>query len=296
MSDIAAVDLSQVAQALYEPKQWSDLNSIHRTFSYLRETDPVHYVSRDGYPDFWHITKQEDIFEIERLTDVFLSSPRLIMMKHEDEEVLRARTGGSVNLIKSLITLDDPEHTPMRMITQGWFKQGRIATLRPMIERYADEALNKCELAGEFCEFVGDAAAFYPLQVIMALLGVPKSDHQQMLDWTKELFSPETSSPTEVHNKATASHSRRQRSLYEDFSLYFFNLVEIRRNAPSDDLVSILASATIDGRKLDDQEILDYCIIVATAGHGHHHICTLRGSSSASDKPGRIFCFEGRPG
>ena len=43
------------------------------------------------------------------------------------------------------------------------------------------------ELGGE-CDFAMDVARYYPLQVIMSVLGVPESDELRMLELTQKLF------------------------------------------------------------------------------------------------------------
>ena len=39
---------------------------------------------------------------------------------------------------------------------------------------------------GNECDFVKDVAIFYPLRVIMSILGVPKEDEGRMLRLTQE--------------------------------------------------------------------------------------------------------------
>ena len=43
------------------------------------------------------------------------------------------------------------------------------------------------ELGGE-CDFARDIAMHYPLQVILAILGLPETDYPRMLQLTQELF------------------------------------------------------------------------------------------------------------
>jgi cytochrome P450 len=103
----------------------------------------------------------------------------------------------------------------------------------------------------------------YPLQVILAILGLPESDYPRMLTLTQELFGA-----------ADPELARGERQTLEDlvavindFFVYFTNLTEDRRAHPTDDLASLIANATIDGDPLGPMETISYYVIIATAGH-----------------------------
>src|SRR5690606_40775198 len=115
-------------------------------------------------------------------------------------------------------------------------------------------------LGGE-CDFVTDVAVWYPLRVIMTVLGVPPGDEAFMLKLTQEIFG--ASDPdmqrggdvTALNNTIT------------DFFNYFTAMTADRRKNPKDDVATVIANATIDGKPIGELEAMSYYIIVATAGH-----------------------------
>src|SRR5262249_43411002 len=52
-----------------------------------------------------------------------------------------------------------------------------------------------------------------------------------------------------------------------EMSAYFVNAVRARRVQGTDDLLSALAEARVDGEMLDDSEILGFCIVLLVAGN-----------------------------
>ena len=75
-------------------------------------------------------------------------------------------------------------------MTNEWFKPGEHPRARSsrasaqLARKYVDRM---AELGGA-CDFALDIARFYPLQVIMSILGVPESDEPLMLDLTQKIF------------------------------------------------------------------------------------------------------------
>ena len=92
------------------------------------------------------------------------------------------------------------------------------------------------ELDGE-CEFVKDIAVWYPIRVIMSILGVPESDEPLMMKLTQELFgSADPDTRRSFENTALME-------VVEDFNTYFRELTQARRENPTDDIASVIANA-----------------------------------------------------
>ena len=69
--------------------------------------------------------------------------------------------------------MDDPDHTKYRLLTQGWFGGPNLRKLHNDIDNLAQEYINRLADLGGECDFVKDVAAWYPLRVIMTILGIP---------------------------------------------------------------------------------------------------------------------------
>ncbi len=259
--------MTNQASQLYDPAFWAEPDRAHALFASLRASDPVHFCQDDEYPDLWHITKHEHIFEIERKTDIFLNEPRLIISKSAREDAIRGLTGGSLNLIRSLVSMDAPEHPKMRLLTQAWFMPKNLARLESSIAGSADRALERLrDLKGE-CDFARDIALEYPLRVIMTVLGVPSEDFPRMLRLTQELFGPDDPDTKRTDVDVSVDPAAALKKTFSELSDYFDGITADRRREPKDDVASIIANAEIDGDPISNSQALGYYIIIATAGH-----------------------------
>ncbi|MFX8000711.1 hypothetical protein ABTK84_19640, partial [Acinetobacter baumannii] len=83
---------------------------------------------------------------------------------------------GEPNLIRSLVAVDGEEHRALRALTFPALTPKAIRALegdiRAIAKRFVDAMLDK----GTECDFARDLAFWYPLRVVMALLGVPEED------------------------------------------------------------------------------------------------------------------------
>ena len=104
------------------------------------------------------------------------------------EEAIREFTGGSHLLVRTLVHMDNPDHQTYRALTQKWFSPPNLETLKKDIRHIAQEYVEKMVDLGGECDFAKDVAIFYPLRIIMSILGVPKKDETRMLRLTQELF------------------------------------------------------------------------------------------------------------
>ncbi|MBS0473059.1 MAG: cytochrome P450 [Proteobacteria bacterium] len=246
---------------------YGDETQIHGLLTDLRKNDPVHWTAPEGYRPFWSIAKHADIMEIEKLNDQFHNEPRSVLMNQEAEHNLAAMWGGPdpktgrVSPLRTLIDMDGEDHRAYRGLTQAWFmpvnlRKGLEARTVELAKRYVDRMM---ELGPE-CDFAKDIAVYYPLHVIMSILGVPESDEMKMLKLTQELFGggdPDMQRDREEGNS----------NVIADFFMYFNAMTEARRANPGEDLATVIANGKIGGAPLGPIETASYYIIVATAGH-----------------------------
>ena len=250
---------------LYNSATWQNPDVVHGHFAKLRQEDPVHFCPSTEYANLWHITKHADIFEVEKRRDVFLNEPRLIISPLRAEAKVQEFTGGSRNLIRSLVTMDPPEHPKLRMLTQEWFMPKNLSKLQGSIDGSASEGIRTMIARKSSCDFAQDVAIEFPLRVIMSVLGVPAEDYGRMLQLTQELFGPED--PDTKRDTSNDGPDGDILGTYLDFANYFNAITEDRRKNPRDDVASIVANAIIDGEPISNDFALGYYIIVATAGH-----------------------------
>jgi len=249
-----------IDNAIADPKTYADVDAFHALFTKLRAEEPVRWTEPDEYRPFWTVSKHADIMEVERQNDKFLNDPRLTLQTIEVEEKVKEFTGGQSKLIRSLVDMDNPDHRNYRGLTQAWFMPPNLKAISARVDALAKKYIDRFESLGGECDFVSDVAVWYPLRVIMTVLGVPEEDEPIMLKLTQELFGstdPEMRREDADFNVNTVT----------DFFNYFNALTEDRRKNPRDDVASVIANATIDGQPIGHLEAMSYYIIVATAGH-----------------------------
>ena len=244
------------------PETYTDEKKLHEIFTFMRKEDPISWVEPEEYRPFWAVTKHSDIVEIEKQNDFFINDPRTTLMDIPTEEAIKQFTGGSHILVRSLVHMDNPDHLNYRSLTQKWFAPPNLVSLKEKIRNIAKEYVKKMVDNGNECDFVKDVAIFYPLRVIMSILGVPKEDEGRMLRLTQELFGGKD----EEMIRDTEDQDPESNTI-TDFFEYFNALTEERRKNPTDDVASVIANAKINNEPLGHFEAMSYYVIIATAGH-----------------------------
>jgi cytochrome P450 len=268
----------ELDNALVLPANWADEEGMHRQFQWLRNNDPVRFLQPEGFDPFWSITKYNDIKAIEGNKKLFINDPRPTLAPKGMQEMIQAMTGRK-HLIRSLVQMDDPDHMKYRMLTQGWFMGANLRKLQSRVDELAGIYVDRLvELGGE-CDFVKDVAMWYPLRVIMEILGVPEEDEGLMLKLTQELFG----SADPDNQRSFEPEDFLQ--VVDDFDDYFDRLTSARRANPTDDAASLIANAEIDGKPIPRLDINGYYTIIATAGHDTTSASTAGGLLALINNP-----------
>lgn len=246
---------------------------IHDIYTRLRRTDPVHWTCPEGFRPFWSITRHQDILEIERQNAVFVNHDRTYLSPVAGEEWIRSMTGDT-HLFRTLVDLDDPLHMKLRTLTQAWFMPPNLRKLEARIGAIAREHVDHMAQLGDSCDFVTEVALWYPLRVIMEILGIPRTDETFMLKMTQEIFGPgdpdvagQSENRSETGMTVTSDQGVDLLRTAQELFAYFAQVTADRRARPRDDVASVIANGLIDGLPIGDREAMSYYIIVATAGH-----------------------------
>ena len=218
----------------------------------MRET-PLLLVEPAGHRPFWLITKNADIREISRQPKKFSSQPISSLVTLEQEQMLFSVADP---FLRMLTDMDGADHRHHRMLAQEWFMPANLQRLEGQLTTLAKDFVDRMQLADGRCDFVTDIAAWYPLRVIMTILGVPPEDEARMLRMTRAFFGA-----ADDHSGDTSASEKFIAAL-QNFGSYFGPLAEDRRRHPTDDLATVLANAEIG-----EVELLSYFVIIATAGH-----------------------------
>ena len=267
--------------AIVNPACWGDENWVHAQFAWLRDNAPIRRMSPDGFEPFWSVTRHADIRDIESRKALFINDPRPILAPLMFGAFVQQLTGRR-HLVRSLVTMDDPDHARYRSLTQEWFARSNLLALTDRIEQLAGEYVDRLADLGGECDFVKDVAIWYPLRVIMSILGIPESDEPFMMKLTQEMFG---SSDPDTRRSFEPSAVPE---VVADFEAYFADLSRQRRANPTDDVASLVANARIDGEPVPEHETNGYYIIIATAGHDTTSSSVAGGLLALIHNPGEM--------
>jgi len=259
---------------LVNPAAYAD-ETIHDAYTTLRRDDPVHWTQPTGFRPFWSITRHADIVAISKANDRFINRERTYISPVEAEDWVKATTGDT-HLFRTLVDLDDPLHMKLRRITNTWFMPQNLRALEPRIAGIAKAHVDRMAALGGTCDFVNEVALWYPLRVIMMILGLPDADENRMLQMTQEIFGPQDPDVVARSRIITQGSGNPEASgnpqidlfaLVQQFFVYFGEVIQDRRANPRDDLATVIAQGTVDGEPIGLHEAVSYYAITVTAGH-----------------------------
>ena len=152
-----------------------------------------------------------------------------------------------------LILDDPPRHTRFRRLVNKAFTLRRIEALTPWIASVADELLDDAG-TGEV-DIVPRYTIPLPVKVIARLLGIPGEDYETFKRWSDAFLS-----------LVSMDNTERMRSIQEMVQ-YFGKIAAQRRAHGAEDLITALVEAEVEGEKLEEWEVLGFCMLLLIAGN-----------------------------
>jgi len=230
----------------------------YRGYGRLREQAPVLRASFMGVSPTWMITRYEEVHAV--LGDPrFVNNPASVpgrQVANPVEKVMKSYGLSEQDaryMAKNILSSDPPDHSRLRKLVSRAFTVRRVGELRPRVEAITSGLLDglaaspgPVDLTGRFCYPL-------PITVICELVGIPEADRPDWRDWGRDLVSMDPA------RMGPALHE-----MMENVKA----LIEIRRSAPADDLVSALTRVhDEDGDKLADDELVTFVVTLVMAGH-----------------------------
>lgn len=217
----------------------------HDQFDWLREHDPVHRHAEPEGDGFWVVTRHADVRSVGRDPAMFSSCP----------SVMIGDDGGiDMGEHQMMLMTDPPRHTGLRKVVAREFVPKMAQAMRPRIETLATRIVDGILDRGE-CDLVTDVAGLMPSYVIADLLGIPLEDGVSLYALTEAIHAAPESQPPGAAMTAVV----------EMFN-YANGVWEARRAHPTDDLASLIAHATVDGRELDLIDFNLFFLLLIDAG------------------------------
>ena len=268
------------------PRRFGDMTSWREEALTLHTRGVFHPIEAEGFSPFRAVIGRDEILEIERQHELFTNGPEPILTL---DEIIAMRAQGGPRA-KTLIHMDDPEHRKYRLLTNDWFKPGSVRQLQPRLDELSRKALATLEEGAGEVDFNTEVALPFPLEVILAILGLPEEDYPRMLQLTQEMFG--ASDPDFVPKDRDPEDVL---AVLRDFFLYFAGLSADRRANPTDDLATRIANGRIDGAPLPDLETMGYYLIVATAGHDTTSAAMAEGMRLLAENPDQLALLRRKP-
>jgi vitamin D3 1,25-hydroxylase len=225
---------------LFDGAFWRD---PYPAYAALRADEPVREVSRaDG--TVWMLSRYADV-------RAALADPRLSKdWRHTLPPEQRAAAPAAH--IPMMILMDPPGHTRLRKLVSRSFTLRRMEELRPRVEEIAEELLGALPAGGRV-DLMAEYAFLLPVFVICELLGVPAADRDQFAGWSRTMIDDSTQD--EAMAASGALHA------------YLGRLIEEKRAAPDDALLSALIAVADDGDRLSEEELVAMAMMLLIAGH-----------------------------
>lgn len=225
----------------------------------LRERCPVLEMS----PGMFLVSRYEDVLAVLKDTKTFSSmsggsgfttfgpSP----VQDEIDAII-----GDYPEIPTLLNNDPPDQTRLRSLVNRVFTPREVKALEPSISAIVDELARPWAGRGRV-EFVAEFSQPLPSAVIAAALGAEPAMSGRLQFWSDEIMS----------RVSVQQAPQRQLEVARNIAAmndYFLTMIRERREAPRDDLMSLLVNARLDdGTALRDVEIINIAVTFLVGGH-----------------------------
>ncbi|MCV7283390.1 cytochrome P450 [Mycolicibacterium flavescens] len=232
---------------VFNPVSQEYFDNPYEIYKRMRDEAPIYY---DEEEDFYALTRHADVAAAFKDYESFSSAYGC--------DLAMVRTGDVPQ--KSIIFMDPPDHRHMRSLLNKAFTPRAVQSQRETVVELVDEYLAKAD--PDNFDVVQDFSGPFPVEVITRMAGVPEEFRQQVRHWID-------TSLERLPGQIELSEKNMQANI--DSGMYYYSLVQERRQNPQDDMISRLIAAEIpddDGnlRKLDDIEITGFATLLGGAG------------------------------
>ncbi|WP_026454897.1 cytochrome P450 [Saccharomonospora iraqiensis] len=161
---------------------------------------------------------------------------------------------------KTILQLDGREHSVRRALVAPAFRGQELEQkFRPVIERNARELIDRFRNTGS-ADVVHDFARHFPINVIVDMLGLDRGDHERFQRWYTSIIAFLGNLSQDQDIIADGLRTR------DELAEYMIPIIRERRNNLSDDLLSTLCAAEVDGTQMSDEDIKAFVSLLLAAG------------------------------
>ena len=233
-----------LTDALLDPATYQ--SDVHVVLDRLRAEAPLAW---NGTKGFWAVTRHADVSEASSDPSRFCSAKGILV-----DEI-----GVTYDSPPTMMHADPPEHTRYRKLVRPGFTNAVVRELEKLVRERTGAALDQLAAKaadGAVVDVTTELAVPLPIQLIAQLLGLPEGDEERLFRWSEAAIPGATDWPEDERN-----------ALLGEMTVELLGLAAARRQAPRDDVVSMLATYEEDGEQLTDDELGMFLIQLLVAGN-----------------------------
>jgi len=149
------------------------------------------------------------------------------------------------------LEIDPPRHALYRSLLNPLLSPKRVIAMEEAVRERAGILIDKILASGTSCD-VMDAFAFpFAVNIFLRFLGLSDDRLEEFVTWANDLLHGDDE-----------QRPRAARTIVE----FIRSLAEERRREPVDDFMTFVVQAEIEGRPLDDQEVMGIGVLLFVAG------------------------------
>lgn len=230
---------------------------------YLADPYPLQRVLRDDHPVLYHEATQS--YLLSRFEDVAgaFRSPQFSSRNYEWQlEPLHGRT---------ILQMEGTEHSRHRALLNPFFRGKGLEKFMPVITHNAaslvegvvakvgQELMDSVAPRGR-ADIVADFSTWFPINVMVDMLGLPKSDHGRFHGWYESIMASLNNLVGDPEVTAAAEATK------VELRDYMMPIIAERRSGDGEDLLSRLCRAEVEGHRMSDEEIKAFVSLLLVAG------------------------------
>lgn len=253
----------------------------HASWAWLRRNAPVYFNADPSQPGggFWVLTRHADLMAC-YVDPATFSSQRGTVLGGSFRSETDTASG------RMIICADPPEHRLLRQqVHRGGFGAAMSREIQATVTRFTDDALTRFVAQGGG-DLATEVAPRLAAAVLVAMLGVDPDEADHLLGLSRAMIG---------HQDPEYTGDREPKLALADAQLRMFeflaDLVERRRAAPGEDLVSYLLSARISGKPMTFEQILYNCLNVVVGGNETTPYTACAGVLALAEHPAQADRF-----
>jgi len=221
----------------------------HTAYAELAAAAPVHRIVLPIGEPAWLITGYDEARQA-------LHDSRLVKSEEAQINMVRGLLAPEVfaAIGHHMLNSNPPDHTRLRRLVTAAFTRRRVEQLAPRVQQITDELLDAMAAAKQV-DLIDAFAYPLPITVICELLGVPDDRRAEFRHWSSFVIAGQLAGPDVFAAASTAMLSLLR------------ELIDAKRTAPADDLLSALVTVRDGQDRLTEDELTSMVFLLLVAGH-----------------------------